>query len=348
MKKLEGRKKTGLSVGELLVGGVLGINFIFGFAWPFFKLMTYAGKKRVTAVQDQQSKKQKDTSTKKWFELRHTKVNHPRYRFEDEYEATKAWCEAQNMQDMYIESLDGLKLHASYFPAHNAERIVVMVHGYRGTSFGSIAHIAKLLHDNRCDLLFVDQRCCGNSEGKYITFGAKEQLDVYEWVHYINDLNGNSEDGKKLPIYLYGQSMGATTVLLATGHRLPEEVKGVIADAGYHNMKQQLSDIASGWFHLRWIDFLLYRVDIYCRVFAGFSMKETDVTNALKKNKLPVLFFHGVDDTYVWPSNSVHNYEICTAKKKLILIPHARHLCCSYVDPKKYNKAVLTFFEKTK
>ena len=277
---------------------------------------------------------------KKWFQLKHTKINHPRNGYEKEYLAAREWCENQQMQDWYIRSIDGLKLHAFYLPADNPKRIILLSHGYKGTSFGSIAHMAEFLHENDSSLLFVDQRCCGKSEGKYITFGAKEQYDILAWIRRISRINKEI-----LPIYLYGQSMGAATVLLAAGHKLPEEVKGIIADCGFHSLKQQLKDIAKGWFHLHWIGLLLIRVDILCRYYAGFRMQDTDTTRALLKNKRPILFFHGKEDTYVWPKNTIINYEICTAPKELVLVPGARHLCSSFVAPELYKKKLIEFFE---
>ncbi|SNU09863.1 hypothetical protein SAMN06297422_13214 [Lachnospiraceae bacterium] len=277
---------------------------------------------------------------KKWFQLKHTKINHPRNGYEKEYLAAREWCENQQMQDWYIRSIDGLKLHAFYLPADNPKRIILLSHGYKGTSFGSIAHMAEFLHENDSSLLFVDQRCCGKSEGKYITFGAKEQYDILAWIRRISRINK-----ERLPIYLYGQSMGAATVLLAAGHKLPEEVKGIIADCGFHSLKQQLKDIAKGWFHLHWIGLLLIRVDILCRYYAGFRMQDTDTTRALLKNKRPILFFHGKEDTYVWPKNTIINYEKCTAPKELVLVPGARHLCSSFVAPELYKKKLIEFFE---
>ncbi len=311
---------------------VFAAGIFTGMAWPFFRFITYAGKKE---------KKSSSSNRKKWFQLKHTQINHPRHGYEEEYLAARQWCEEQDMQDMFIKSRDGLRLHAFYLPADKPKRIILLSHGYRGTSFGSMAHMAKFLHENDSDLLFIDQRCCGKSEGEYITFGAKEKYDILDWVELLNERNEF-----KLPIYLYGQSMGAAAVLLASECELPDEVHGLIADCGFHSMKQQLRDIASGWFHLHWIEFLLIRVDMFCRLFAGFRMKETDTTEALKKNTKPVLFFHGVDDTYVWPRNSALNYELCNAPKELVMVPEARHLCSSYVAPELYKEKLLELFER--
>ena len=340
MKKKNGKKHTLRNI-TIISSAALAVFTAAG--WPFFYFMTVAGKKKPQKTTEENKKLQKPQSAnkKKWFALQHTTLNHPNNGYAEEYEKGRAWCESREMKDYYIQSRDGLRLHASYLPVKNAERIVILCHGYRASKFGTVAYPAEFLHDEKCDILFIDQRCCGESEGKIITFGAKEQYDILEWVSHMG-----AKNEKGLPIYLFGQSMGAASVLLAAGHKLPADVHGIIADCGYHSMKQQLRDIAAGWFHLKHIGLLLFRVDIFCRLLGKFSMKETDTTAALQTNRLPVLFFHGELDTYVWPENSKRNYELCCAEKELVLVPEARHSCSSYVAPELYKEKLKEFFKK--
>ena len=187
----------------------------------------------------------------------------------------------------------------------------------------------------------MEQRCCGESEGKYITFGAKEKWDVQRWAIYVSERNE-----EKLPIYLYGQSMGAAAVLMASGYRLPSEVKGLIADCGFQSMERQMRDMADNWFHLHYIPLLLKEMDCLCHFVAGFRMKDADTTEAMKRNTRPVLFFHGEKDTYVYPNNSFQNYMLCKAPKELVIVQGARHLCSAYADPELYQRTVMEFFEK--
>lgn len=309
----------------LSIAGAAGSVFL-GFGWQVFEMAVCC-------------RKNKRLSRKQVPQLSHMKSNHPKYKFEKEYEDGKAWCKAQNMEDWYIQSRDGLRLHGYYLPAENAERTVLLSHGYRGSGFGDFAYIARFLHENHCHLLFVDQRCCGASQGEYITFGAKEQYDIQSWAYALTERNK-----QKLPIYLYGESMGAATVLMASGHSLPEEVRGIISDCGFRSMKGQFQDMAASWFHLHWISLLLLRVDFFCRVLAGFAMKDADTTEAMKRNRRPVLFFHGRKDTYVDLRNSQYNYSVCRAPKELVLIPEARHLCCVYENPRLYREKIMDFF----
>lgn len=313
---------------------VLAVSAAFGvfmeLGWSFFAKMVRCKKK-----------KNQTKTKKKRFQLSYIKINHPRYQYEKEYEDGKSWCRQQDMQNCYIKSADGLLLHALYFPAEHAKRTVLLSHGYKGSGFGDFAYTARFLHENDCNLLFIDQRCCGDSEGEYITFGALEQWDVQRWAYYLAEHNK-----EKLPIYLYGESMGASAVLMASGHALPYAVRGLIADCGFRSMKGQLQDMAANWFHLHWIKLLLFRVDLFCGFLGGFRMKDANTFRAMLTNKKPILFFHGGKDTYVDPKNSRHNYILCRAPKELVIIPEARHLCCAYVEPELYRNKILQFFKR--
>lgn len=312
------------------IATLTGIGVFMEVGWSFSNMMIHYTEK---------NKKER----KQWFTLSHIKANHPRNGYEDIYNEGKAWCEAQSMQDVNIRSFDGLILHARYFPAENPKRTVLLSHGYKGHTFSEFANIARFLHENDCNLLFIDQRCCGESEGRYITFGAKEQRDIQQWAFYLS-----SHDDMKLPIYLYGESMGAAAVLMAAGHKLPRNVRGIISDCAFFNMRTQMKDMASNWFGIKWIELLLMRMDLYCRLFAGFAMKEADTYYALHHNELPILFFHGDKDTYVDVSNAWRLYRRCRAKKELVIVPGARHLCSCYVDSALYRAKLLDFFEKNR
>ena len=146
-----------------IVAGAFSIFMASG--WSFFEIMVHCKQKN-------------NLNKKKWFRLSHTKINHPRHKFEKEYEEGKAWCREQKMQDCYVKSDDGLLLHGLYLPAEKGERFILLCHGYKGSGFGDFANIARFLHENNCNLLFIDERCCGESEGEFITFGAKEQYDI--------------------------------------------------------------------------------------------------------------------------------------------------------------------------
>lgn len=285
--------------------------------------------------------KEAPMAKKRWLRLSHMELNHPRNGYEDQYEAGKAWLKAQPMQDCYIRAFDGIRLHAYYYPAEDAKRIVLLCHGYKGSGFGDFANMGRYLHEKGCSLLFIDERGCGLSGGRYITFGAKEKHDIKRWAWYLQNRNTN-----KLPIYIYGESMGASAALMASGLKLPKSVKGIISDCAFHSMREQFEDMALSWFRLPYIGLMLLRLDFFCRIFAGFRIKDADTTLSLKSNRLPILFFHGGMDTFVQAKNTYLNYEHCSCPKEVVIMPTARHLSANYVEPEKYRRKIDEFFEK--
>ena len=92
---------------KILGVAVTAVSIFMAAGWSFFNMIV-------------RCKEQKKLMKRKWFQLSHTTINHPRHKFEKEYEEGKAWCMRQDMQDCYMKSKDGLLLHAYYLPAENA------------------------------------------------------------------------------------------------------------------------------------------------------------------------------------------------------------------------------------
>lgn len=322
MDSKKSRFLTGLGVGALASGT------FFALGWSLFDAAVCV---------------RPDTkpSAERRLRLPQMEVNHPRHQFKREYEAGKAWWARQPLTDRWLESADGLMLHAYALPAEHPERTVILCHGYRGSGFGDFAGIGQFLHENGCNLLLIDERGCGKSEGKYITFGAKERFDIQRWAYDAAECEAGD-----LPIYLYGESMGATAVLMAAGLPLPRSVRGMIADCGFSSMRRQLQEMAAEWLHLHWSGLAILRLDLFCRALAGFRVGEVDTVSALSRNHRPVLFFHGEQDTYVRAEHSRRNFAHCCIPKELIVVPGARHLCCAYAAPELYRKELMTFFHK--
>lgn len=252
------------------------------------------------------------------------------------------WLKEQDTKDVYIKSSDGLKLHGTFLPTTNAYRTVICVHGYRGSSASDFSAIIRYLNANHSNVLLVDQRCHGESEGEYITFGAKEQDDIRLWTEYTV-----SRLDDKNPIYLYGVSMGASTCLLTLKNKLSYQVKGVIADCGYTSMEYICKSLAKAWYHLP--EFPIINIlKMYCSLIAGFNMNDTNVVNSLKENEIPILFVHGNDDTFVIPENTRINYSATKANKDILWVDGANHAESILKNPTVYHNKLEYFFNTYK
>jgi len=135
-------------------------------------------------------------------------------------------------REFTITSFDGLKLYGKYYEYKKGAPIELMFHGYRGSAQRDLSGGVQRCFKLKRNALIVDQRCSQKSEGNVITFGINEHKDCLYWINFM--INHFGPDVK---IILTGISMGASTVLMASGKPLPENVIGVLADCGYNSPK---------------------------------------------------------------------------------------------------------------
>ncbi|WP_330652563.1 alpha/beta hydrolase [Terrisporobacter muris] len=146
----------------------------------------------------------------------------------DKLRDNEKWLDKEsNYTENYIESSDGLNLHAYMINQNESnDKWAIVVHGYGGSGKLMSAK-AKYFYKMGYNVLIPDLRGHGKSEGEYIGMGWKDRLDIINWINFIIKGNSNSK------IVLHGTSMGAATVLMASGEDLPSNVKAIIADCAY-------------------------------------------------------------------------------------------------------------------
>jgi alpha-beta hydrolase superfamily lysophospholipase len=249
------------------------------------------------------------------------------------------WLLKQRITAVTVESFDGLKLIGHFFPAANPQRIILMMHGWRGSWTKDFAGTARLLHEQGSSLLLVEQRAHGNSEGKYVGFGSLEQYDCHTWVDYIVNRFKDS-----LPIYLNGVSMGAATVLMAVREPFPKQVKGIIADSGFTTPFDIVTHFGRTFLHVKSL-MAVHLVNHLCKRRAGYDLKGCSTIEAMERCQLPVFFAHGTADGVVPYVMTLHNFKACQAKKTLFLVKDADHCMSVYQDKEKYVNAIRNFFQ---
>ena len=240
-------------------------------------------------------------------------------------------------QELWITSHDGLKLYGRYFEYAPDAPIELMFHGYRGSAerdlSGGVRRCFKLGHS----VLLVDQRCSGKSDGTVITFGIHEHRDCLSWLKEMQKRFPNNK------MILTGISMGASTVLMAAGLPLPENVIGVLADCGYTSAREIIQIVIK---QMGLPPAFAYPfVKLGARLYGHFDLEETSAVVAVKNCKVPVILFHGEDDAFVPCEMSRINYEACSSRKRLVTIPGAGHGLSYPVDPEQYLNAMREFFK---
>ena len=260
--------------------------------------------------------------------------------YEPYREKMENWVrEARKMPhaDVEITSFDGLKLQGRFFEFAPGAPVEIMFHGYRGSAERDMSGGVHRCFKVRRSALVVEQRCSRSSEGNTITMGINEYRDCLKWVDFTIDYLG-----KDIKILLTGISMGASTVMLAAGEKLPPNVIGILADCGYTSAKAIMFDVMR---KLKLPPKLCYPfVKLGAKLFGHFDLDENAPVEAMKRCTLPVIFFHGEDDDFVPCSMSRENYEACAGRKRLVTVPGAGHGLSYAVQPQRYLQELRDFF----
>ena len=260
--------------------------------------------------------------------------------YEEFREDMEKWARdlrAMPHEEMSITSFDGLTLRGKFYEYAPNAPIELMFHGYRGTAERDLSGgVARCFQLGRSALL-VDQRGCSDSEGNVISFGINEHRDCLAWLDFAIQ-----RFGKDVKIILTGISMGASTVLMVSDKKLPPNVLGILADCGFSSAKDIIKKVIRQMGLPAELGYPF--VKLGAKLFGHFDLEAHSAVEAVKNATVPVIFFHGDGDDYVPCEMSRINYEACTAKKKLVIIPRAGHGLSYPVAPDTYLNALREFF----
>jgi len=212
--------------------------------------------------------------------------------YRDEISRLYQQIQSRDCEPVTIFSDDGLKLFGRYYHVRDGAPVDLCFHGYRSRPFTDFAGGSELSFEMEHNVLLVDQRAHGRSEGRSISFGIRERWDVLSWIDYVLKRFGNETQ-----ILLYGVSMGAATVLMASGLELPANVKGIVADCPYSVPMDIILHVGKSNPLPQWL--IRPFVILGAKIYGGFDIREADVIEAVKNTKVPILILHGAADDFV-------------------------------------------------
>lgn len=243
-------------------------------------------------------------------------------------------------REIDILSKDNLKLHGYLVlnPMKKSNTWVILAHGYMGRSY-EMAKYAKKFIEMGYNTLLVDLRAHGKSEGKYIGMGWKDRLDILKWIERICVDNPDSK------IILYGASMGAATMMMTTGEKLPSNVKMCIEDCGYSSVQIQFEMM------LKTIKpciakYLMTASSFVAKLKVGYNFEEASSIKQIRKANIPILFIHGDKDKFVPFEMLDELYEVANFPKEKLVIKNAGHVESSKINSELYWRTINDFIKK--
>lgn len=254
-------------------------------------------------------------------------------------EKTSSWLNSISKKEINIQSNDKLQLFASEFKLSNeSNKWIILVHGYTSEQ-SSIYDIARHYSDKGYNVLTPDLRAHGLSEGKYVGMGWLDKNDLLLWIDYLLKNYRNSE------IILHGVSMGAATVMMASGENLPTNVKLIVEDCGYTSVWDIFSFELNLRFNLSTFP-VLNAASFITNVRTGYNYKEASSIDQIKKSVTPILFIHGNADEFVPVNMAYKLYDNANINKELIIVDGAGHAESRLADEELYYGSIFSFIDK--
>jgi uncharacterized protein len=235
----------------------------------------------------------------------------------------------------------GLTIRAWYAPPRTADGPVVVVHGYNACRRDwNVLFPAGMLHRAGFGVLIPDLRNHGDSDvddGRWAG-GAKEYLDVlgaWDWLV--------GQGAAPTRIGLFGASLGAATVTIATGEE--PRVAATWADSSYADFATAASEYARYEGYPGWVAGPAIPIGHLLGDTALGTRDPVDEIGHLAGR--PFFIVHGLADKTIPPHHAI-DLAVAAARAgtpvEPWLVPGAEHTQEMLVEPGRYEARLIAFF----
>lgn len=252
------------------------------------------------------------------------------------WNAGNAWAQEHRARKQAVEiENEGLKLCGEYYD-FGSDRCVIILPG-RCESLGYSYYFAAPYEKAGLNVLVIDTRCHGNSDGVYNTIGVAESRDLLRWIAFIQEHFAVRE------IWLHGICIGTNTCILAMADpSCPKLVRGLVTEGCYITFRETFKTHMLADHRPLFPVLDLIMLEIYRHT--GTNVLRTAPLRILPKIHRPVLFLFGEQDIFSRPDKSRRLFAACgSEKKRLVWFPKGGHSHLRINDPQRYDNAIAEF-----
>lgn len=253
------------------------------------------------------------------------------------WESGIAWAEERKDKctELHIVN-DGLNLYGEFYRLSDSKRCVIILPG-RCECLMYSYYFAPPYEAAGLNVLVIDSRAHGKSDGVYNTIGRKESEDLICWTKYITEELGMEE------IYYHGICIGTASGLLAMTHKdCPSSVKGLVTEGCFTSFKETFK---RHMIELKRPTFPVLQITMHLiKKHAGTDYKKVAPIKIIKKVKQRMLFLYGEKDVFSIPEKSRELFAACgSPDKKLVWFPKGGHSHLRINNTEKYDNAIVEF-----
>ena len=189
------------------------------------------------------------------------------------------------------------------------------------------------------NVLVIDNRSHGKSDGRLNSLGDHEHRDILRWAQMLHDDLGNKQ------VYLHGICIGASNALFAmTADDCPDYMQGMTSEGMFTTFYESL------YYHIKEAKQPVFpsmiEVRGYLKLFTGYDIKKDGPIFRIGKLKKPILMLQSKEDKYSLPHRAKDLYNKCPAPKRLAYFEKGRHSHIKINAPEKYDEIIVDFLRE--
>ena len=234
-------------------------------------------------------------------------------------------------EEIAFKSADETKLNGWLIPNNKTKAAIIVMHGYPADK-ANLLEIAGFLAKDFNVFLF-DFRSFGKSEGSYTTAGYLERNDLLGAINYLEKEKNLTKIG------LYGFSLGGAVALMVS-HK---NVKAIVTDSAYAKLSHMVEHMYRIFFIFKYP--LVYLTKLYGILFLRIDIDDASPVDYIKNIKVPILLIHAEKDSQI-PASEAYLLHNTNKKSELWIVQNADHGMTHSINPEKYEKRVIGFFEE--
>lgn len=203
---------------------------------------------------------------------------------------------ARTPRRIQVRSDDGTALAGRMIPGTKRLRPwVLMLHDFGGSWRDSLA-FSRIYAAHDCNIMLVDMRAHGESEGEWTGSGWLDRRDVIAWCSWII-----ARTGEETQIIIHGIGMGATAALFAAEEKdFPIQVRAIVSDSAYTDTWNATALRFGKGFAKPQPMLDLYRI-ILKKNKGGYDLGIGNILPSVQSISTPLFIMHGEKDACTPP-----------------------------------------------
>jgi len=232
---------------------------------------------------------------------------------------------------------EGLKLYGEYFDL-GYDKTVLIIQG-RTESLIYSYYFAESYDKIGYNILVIDVRAHGLSDGNINSCGLKEYKDYNLWINLIH------EKYKINNFIIHGICIGGAGAIYTHVLAKNEYVKAIVVDGTFTSFKDNFVNHVKEFKRPVWPMTDIYF--LYLKHLTGVDVLKNSPYNLIDKVSIPMLFIYSIKDTYTLPKDGLKLYIKCSSlRKKIAFFNKGVHSHVKINNKLEYNETIKKFFEE--